>query len=222
MSTAILGATEQDLRRDRTSVKWLAYPPDVLPLWVAEMDAAPCPAVVEAVSAAMARGDTGYGWAPRYAAEVTRYASDMWDWSFDPADAVVVADVMIGVSEMLRVLTDEGGPVIVSPPVYDSFFGFVEAIGRRRVDAPLGPDGRLDLAAPRDHVPGRDGVRATSRVPPVQPPEPHRDGAHRRGARRLGGPRGRARRPGRQRRDPRAARVPGRARLHAVPVGARR
>ncbi|WP_299445053.1 MalY/PatB family protein [uncultured Phycicoccus sp.] len=146
MSTAILGATERELRRDRTSVKWLAYPPDVLPLWVAEMDAAPCPAVVEAVSAAMARGDTGYGWAPRYAAEVARYASDMWDWSVDPADAVVVADVMIGVSEMLRVLTDEGGPVIVSPPVYDSFFGFVEAIGRRRVDAPLGPDGRLDLA----------------------------------------------------------------------------
>lgn len=146
MSPAILGASEADLRRDRTSVKWLAYPQDVLPLWVAEMDAFPCPAVVEAVSAAVARGDTGYGWAPGYAAEVARYAKDMWHWSVDPADAVVVADVMIGVSELLRVLTDEGGPVIVSPPVYDSFFGFVEAIGRRRVDAPLGPDGRLDLA----------------------------------------------------------------------------
>lgn len=147
MSPTILGASEPDLRRDRTSVKWLAYPPDVLPLWVAEMDSAACPAVVEAVSAAVARGDTGYGWAPRYAAEVARYASDMWDWAFDPSDAVVVADVMIGVSELLRVLTDEGAPVIVSPPAYDSFFGFVEAVGRRRVDAPLTPDGRLDLAA---------------------------------------------------------------------------
>lgn len=147
MSQAILGASEPDLRRDRTSVKWLAYPPDVLPLWVAEMDAAPCPAVVEAVRAAVARGDTGYGWAPRYAAEVARYASDMWGWAVDPSDAVVVADVMIGVSELLRVLTDEGGPVIVSPPVYDSFFGFVEAIGRRRLDARLTPDGRLDLTA---------------------------------------------------------------------------
>ena len=74
MSTPLLGATEAELRRDRTSVKWVAYPPDVLPLWVAEMDAAPCPAVAEAVSAAVRRGDTGYGWGPRYAAAVAEYA----------------------------------------------------------------------------------------------------------------------------------------------------
>lgn len=147
MSTPILGASESELRRDRTSVKWMAYPPDVLPLWVAEMDALPCPDVVDAVTDAMRRGDTGYGWAPRYAAEVARYASDAWGWSFDPSRVQVVADVMSGVSEMLRLLTDVDGAVVVSPPVYDSFFGFVEAIGRRRVDAPLTPTGRLDLDA---------------------------------------------------------------------------
>lgn len=144
MSIPLLGATEAELRRDRTSVKWMAYPADVLPLWVAEMDVAPCPAVVEAVSAAMARGDTGYGWAPRYAAEVARYAEAAWGWPVDPSSMTVVADVMIGASELLRLLTDAGGPVVVSPPVYDSFFGFVEALGRRRVDAPLTADGRLD------------------------------------------------------------------------------
>ncbi len=144
MSTPLLGTSLADLRRDRTSVKWLAYPPDVLPLWVAEMDAAPCPAVVEAVSSALARGDTGYGWGPRYAAEVARYAEASWGWSVDPSATAVVADVMIGASEMLRLLTDAGGPVVVSPPVYDAFFGFVEAIGRRRLDAPLTPGGRLD------------------------------------------------------------------------------
>jgi len=36
---------------------------------------------------------------------------------------------------------------VVSPPVYDSFFGFVEAIGRRRLDAPLDEEGRLDPQA---------------------------------------------------------------------------
>ena len=70
MSSPLLGATEAELRRTRTSVKWVAFPPDVLPLWVAEMDAAPCPAVAEAVSAAVQRGDTGYGWGPRYAAAI--------------------------------------------------------------------------------------------------------------------------------------------------------
>ncbi|NHI18459.1 aminotransferase class I/II-fold pyridoxal phosphate-dependent enzyme [Phycicoccus endophyticus] len=113
------------------------------------MDAAPCPAVVEAVTAAMARGDTGYGWAPDYAAAVARYVSTAWGWAPDPASMLVVTDVMIGASETLRLLTDEGGPVVISPPVYDAFFGFLEAIGRRRVEAPLTPQGRLDPEALR-------------------------------------------------------------------------
>ncbi|WP_377642448.1 MalY/PatB family protein [Oryzobacter terrae] len=144
MAAALLSAGEAELRRDRTSVKWSAYPPDVLPVWVAEMDVAPCPVVAEVVTAALRRGDTGYGWAPRYSAAVARYAADSWGWELDPSLTQVVADVMIGASELLRLLTDEGGPVVVSPPVYDSFFGFVDAIGRRRVDAPLTPGGRLD------------------------------------------------------------------------------
>ncbi len=149
METPILGAREADLRRDRTSVKWMAYPPDVLPLWVAEMDAMPCPAVIDAVSAAVARGDTGYGWGPRYAAEAARFADAAWGWPVDPSSTAVVADVMTGVSEVLRLLTDPGGPVVVSPPVYDAFFGFVDAVGRRRLDAPLTPRGRLDPEALR-------------------------------------------------------------------------
>jgi cystathionine beta-lyase len=142
--TPVLGASESELRRDRTSVKWVAYPSDVLPLWVAEMDAAPCPSVVEAVTAAVTRGDTGYGWAPRYAASVARFARSSWGWEVDTASTQVVTDVMIGAFELVRLLTDEGGPVVVSPPVYDAFFGFVDAIGRRRVDAPLDASGRLD------------------------------------------------------------------------------
>lgn len=144
MTAPLLRASEAELRRDRTSVKWVAYPPDVLPLWVAEMDVDPCPAVVGAVTSAVRRGDTGYGWGPRYAAAVARYAAAAWGWEIDPRAAMIVPDVMIGCSELLRLLTDEGGPVVVSPPVYNAFFGFVEAIGRRRVDAPLDAAGRLD------------------------------------------------------------------------------
>jgi cystathionine beta-lyase len=144
MASPVLHGGETELRRDRTSAKWMAFGPDVLPLWVAEMDAAPCPAVVDAVTAAVRRGDTGYGWGPRYAAAVARYASTTWGWEVDPEATSVVPDVMIGCAELLRLLTDEGGPVVVSPPVYNAFFGFVDAIGRRRVDAPLTADGRLD------------------------------------------------------------------------------
>ena len=56
----ILGFSENQLRQDRTSVKWVAFAPDVLPLWVAEMDAAPCPAVVEAVTQAVRQRQADY------------------------------------------------------------------------------------------------------------------------------------------------------------------
>ncbi len=144
----ILVESADRVRSTRSSAKWHTYDPDVLPLWVAEMDARPVPAVVEVVTRAMADGDTGYY--PRstpYAASVARFAADRWGWSFDPTTAAPVADVMTGVSALLRELTDEGGPVVVSPPVYDAFPTYLASIHRRQVDAPLTPEGRLDLAA---------------------------------------------------------------------------
>lgn len=53
---------------------------------------------------------------------------------------------MLGVVEMLRLVTDRGDNVIVNSPVYAPFYAFVSHDGRRVVEAPLGPDGRIDLA----------------------------------------------------------------------------
>lgn len=154
----ILGGTEEHQRRVRTSVKWSLWGPDVLPLWVAEMDASPCPAVVEAVTAAVARGDTGYPLSGPYAAALARFADRWWGWEVDPETTLGSADVMIGIETLLRTVTDPDGAVVVSPPCYDSFYGFVATTGRRRVDAPLDADGRLDPAtleaAFRDAVSG--------------------------------------------------------------------
>ena len=49
-----------DELRKRTSAKWQYYPEDVLPLWVAEMDAYTAEPIVEAVHDALLLGDTGY------------------------------------------------------------------------------------------------------------------------------------------------------------------
>jgi cystathionine beta-lyase len=144
-SATIFGVPLADLRRDRTSVKWGRYGPEVIPMWIAEMDCAPCPAVVDAVSAAVARGDTGYALTEEYAAEVAAFAEAEWAWGFDPSTTTRVADVLTGVTHLLGLFTDTGGPVVVSPPVYNAFYEVVEACGRQVVEAPLGPDHRLDL-----------------------------------------------------------------------------
>lgn len=147
MVDRLLTADPQTLRRERTSIKWRLFDDDVLPLWVAEMDTAPCPAVVDAVSAALRRGDTGYGVGSAYADALARYAADHWSWRLDISRATAVADVMIGVEELLRELTDPGDAVVVSSPVYNAFFGFLEMMRRRVVEAPLTEEGRLDPAA---------------------------------------------------------------------------
>lgn len=133
-------------RRDRTSMKWRVYP-DALPLWVAEMDARPCQPVADAVSAAMQRGDTGYPVYDEYRQTFADYAHRDWGLTLDPARVEVCADVMTGVVESLRKVTREGGPVVISSPVYNCFFSDIASIGRRVVEAGLTPTGRLDFDA---------------------------------------------------------------------------
>ncbi len=134
--------------RERTSIKWAEHGPDVLPLWVAEMDAHPITEVVDAVAAAMQAGDTGYPAGVReYAEAFGGFAADRWGWTVDTAMSAMAADVMTGVSEAICLVSAPGATVIVNPPVYPPFFGYVEHAGRRTLDAPLGRDDRLDLAA---------------------------------------------------------------------------
>jgi cystathionine beta-lyase len=59
----------------------------------------------------------------------------------------VVADVMTGVAETLKLITEPGDPVVVCAPVYPPFYAFTKLAGRRVLEASLAPDGRLDLDA---------------------------------------------------------------------------
>jgi cystathionine beta-lyase len=133
----------EQLRR-RTSAKWTMYDADVLPLWVAEMDVMPAEPVREALERAVRDGDTGYPGRTSYAEALALFASDRWGWSgLDPARTALVADVMTGATQAIRLLTEQGSSVVVNPPVYPPFFGFVEGAGRTVVEAPL-REGRLD------------------------------------------------------------------------------
>jgi cystathionine beta-lyase len=150
--------------RTRTSIKWREHGDDVLPLWVAEMDVRPAEAVTRALAMAVVRGDTGYPHGTAYAEAYADFAADRWGWDgLDPARTAPVADVMVGVSEAIRLVSGPGDPVVVNPPVYPPFFGFVAHLGRPVVEAPLGADGRLDLGALEDAFvrAGEGGGRVT-------------------------------------------------------------
>ncbi|MFF7751467.1 MalY/PatB family protein [Streptomyces sp. NPDC007971] len=135
----------EQLRR-RTSMKWRAYPEDVLPLWVAEMDVPLAEPVLRAVTDALALGDTGYPAGTAYAEALAGFAAKRWNWDGIAVErTAIVPDVMLGVVEMLRLVTGPGDPVIVNSPVYPPFYQFVTHMDRRVVEAPLGSGLRLDL-----------------------------------------------------------------------------
>ena len=130
--------------RRRSSVKWRAHDQDVLPLWIAEMDAHPADEVLVAVAQAMTTGDTGYPVAGPYVAALRAFAADRWDWTFDERQALLVADVMQGAMDAIGTVTGPGDAVVITPPVYPPFYGYLQHHRRRIVEAPLGADGRLD------------------------------------------------------------------------------
>lgn len=131
--------------RSRTSLKWRTYDPDVLPLWVAEMDARLQPEVARTIAAACERGDTGYPHGTAYAEAFTAMADRRWGWEVSATRQVRRAgDVMNSILAVLEATTAHGDAVVINPPVYPPFRAVVSGYGRRIVEAPLTPDGRLD------------------------------------------------------------------------------
>lgn len=135
-----------DLRR-RTSSKWRRYPPDVVPAWVAEMDVPVAPAIIDAVTAAVGEGDTGYCWGDDLADAIAAFAAKRWGWRFEASRTRYIPDVMLGSVEVLRLVTEPGDGVVVNPPIYPPFYAFISHARLRPVEAPLGEDLRLDLDA---------------------------------------------------------------------------
>ncbi|GGZ73590.1 cystathionine beta-lyase [Streptomyces bluensis] len=128
-------------------MKWRTYPEDVLPLWVAEMDVPLAEPVVRAIGEAVALGDTGYPAGTAYAEALAGFARERWGWDGPAAErTAIVPDVMLGIVEMLKLVSGPGDPVVVNSPVYPPFYQFVGNMGRPVVEAPLGVDGRIDFA----------------------------------------------------------------------------
>jgi cysteine-S-conjugate beta-lyase len=136
-----------ELLRRRRSAKWATHPDDVLPAWVAEMDFPLAPPVREALLEAIELDDCGYPSPAAVKESFPRFAAAAYGWQVEPELVQVAPDVVVGLMEVLRALTEPGDAVVVNPPVYPPFFASIPEAGRRVVDAPLadGPGGTREL-----------------------------------------------------------------------------
>jgi cystathionine beta-lyase len=152
--TALLRDLTDEEARRALPLKWGEVEPDVLPLWVAEMDYALAPPIEAALLQAVRDGVTGY---PREADHLelgealAGFAMRHWGWAVDPAQVQPVVDVTAGLRLAIDVLS-EPGALVLPVPAYPPQLHLGEVTGRERVDVVLDPDApeaRLDLDAVR-------------------------------------------------------------------------
>ncbi len=134
--------------RERTSVKWRRYDPDVLPLWVAEMDVNLAPPIAESLERAIRAGDTGYPGSTPFVDAFTAFAAARWDWpTLDPALIRPVAGVIAGYTDALLLAAGAGGHVVVTSPVYPPFYSYLRGAGITVAEARLTDQMRIDPEA---------------------------------------------------------------------------
>jgi cystathionine beta-lyase len=134
--------------RKRSSAKWNLYPPDVLPLFVAEMDYPLAAPIIDAVLDRVRASDSGYVSGPADAGVAfAGFAQRRWGWRLDPSRVRTTTDVSVGIVETLRRVIAPGDGVVITSPVYAPFAELVAEAGGIAVDVPLGPGYTLDTDA---------------------------------------------------------------------------
>ncbi|MSR15974.1 MAG: pyridoxal phosphate-dependent aminotransferase [Gammaproteobacteria bacterium] len=126
--------------RQRRGVKWNAYPSDVLPAWVADMDFEIAPAIKAALDEAIAHSDLGYAQAYSDSGLDEIFCARMqarYGWQINPRQVDFFSDVVQIIYLALLTLTEPGAGVVIQTPIYPPFLQSVKETGRRAVISPL-------------------------------------------------------------------------------------
>lgn len=126
----VVDLTEEEARR-ALPLKWGTVPEDVIPAWVAEMDYAVDPVVMDAVQQALADGITGYPLErdPALGESYAAWAARHFGSAPDPGEVRPVVDVTAGVRLAIDVLSGSGG-VVFPTPGYNAQHGLAGVTGR--------------------------------------------------------------------------------------------
>ena len=120
------------------SEKWRGFAPDVIPLPVAEMDFPVAAPIREFLHTMVENSDMGYlGSIPELGNSFAAFTAARWNWNVDPTRVRVATDVGVGVVEILRVFTNPGDGVLISSPVYQNFYTWMNETKVKCIDVPF-------------------------------------------------------------------------------------
>ena len=127
-----------DRRNASNSIKWLYYPKDVLPMWVADMDfPAPKP-ILSALHKAVDHGVLGYEMPMNPLKETIAARMDqLYGWKVKPEMVIAVTGIVSGLSVAARITCTPKRGVLVQTPVYNEFHEVKNNIGIPQLDVPF-------------------------------------------------------------------------------------
>ena len=136
--------------------------PDLIPMWVADMDFAAAPAIRAALAHEVERGYLGYfADTSRACGAFADWVKARYDWTVDPETIRFTTGVMSGYADTVHILSEPGDAVIVFTPAYQEFATQTRAMGRTVLESPLKVvDGRheMDLDALEQVLTGRERI----------------------------------------------------------------
>ena len=133
-------------RRGTHSDKWQKYGPDVLPLWIADMDFQSPEPVIRALRGRVEHGVFGYlaFEQPEFHELFADRLLKRYNWRVSPDAVVLIPGVIPGFNVAGRVLASPGDGLVLQTPVYPPILRAASSIGLTREEAPLArrADGR--------------------------------------------------------------------------------
>jgi cystathionine beta-lyase len=125
-------------RRRTDSSKWKWYPPDVLPMWVADMDFRAPEPVLARLREMVEHGIFGYEFPPpEWFSFVCERMEKLYGWAISPEMVITVPGVVSGFNVAAYAVCEPGDALLMQPPVYFPFLQVHERVGAQRQYAPL-------------------------------------------------------------------------------------
>lgn len=139
-------------RRGTSSIKWEKYKGrDVIPLWVADMDFACPPAVVEALHRRVDHPIYGYSDPPAELIEtVIAHLEREYGWRIEPGWIIWLPGLVVGLNVVCRAFGETGDEVVTATPIYQPFLSAPLNSARQAIRVPMREDNgiwRWDLDA---------------------------------------------------------------------------
>src|SRR3990172_13436511 len=138
-------------RRNTDSNKWRKYGPDVLPLWVADMDFPSPEPVVRALRERVEHGVFGYGYPVETVTPLQEVFADrlarLYGWHVSPEAVVLVPGVIPGFNVAARTVAGAGDGVLLALPLYPPLLRVPGNVGLTMDAADLSRsgDGRYEI-----------------------------------------------------------------------------